>query len=101
MLSFAKAIVINASAEAWELGVGQDTSGELKPGLNGYQKLISETIKRRCSKSPGKTVFSCFSTFAQLNLFIDFTADKDMNTTPTWSVMKANVSFHVSKLQTH
>lgn len=49
--------------------------------------------------SPGKTVFSCFSTFALLNLLIDFTADKDVNTTPTWSVMKANVSFHVSKLQ--
>lgn len=81
--------------------MGQDKSGELKPGLNGYQKLISETIRRRHSRLPGKTVFSCFSTFVLLNPFIDFTADKDMNTTPTWSVMKASVSFHVSKLQTH
>lgn len=53
------------------------------------------------SRSAGKTVSSCFSTLALLNLFIDFTADKEINTTPTWSVIEAHVSFHVSKFQTH
>lgn len=53
------------------------------------------------SRSAGKTVSSCFSTLALLNLFLDFSADKEINATPTWSVMEAHVSFHVSKFQTH
>lgn len=53
------------------------------------------------SRSAGKTVSSCFSTCVLLNLFIDFTADKEMNATPTWSVMEAHVSFHISKFQDH
>lgn len=52
-------------------------------------------------RSAGKTVSSCFSTLALLNPFLDFTADKEINATPTWSVMEDHVSFHVSKFQAH